>query len=426
MYLLRKYDIFLIASITFVSLLTILNNANIYISGAVMIFITLLLLVSKYEFSVYFLFFYLPFVYYLNGYNVGGISVYTILSMVVVLRFLYNKQRVSYMFLLILVTFTAQQIFTIFLFGQNVLNIFSLVLNIFIIYVIYNSYIEKRLDLKKSVLSLSYGLLLSIILSYFTEQSILVLEYWERYTGLWNDPNFFGFYCLMAASLLYVVIDRNLINKYFGIIMILVILYFGFQTMSRTYIFVFVLSITPYILFNFIFVKGTLKNKVSLFLLLLSGILILVLIIIPEIDSIRGIVSTNSSDWTNSRITDTIYLLNTVVSEPKSIIFGFGYDNSVSIIRQVTSSDKVSHNTYFDLLFEFGVVLFLIMSYIGIRLFRKVLLRFKIVLSVNFIPVYILLFYLLTLSMLQFDALMIICPLIGFINMKEFTYEGKQ
>lgn len=256
---------------------------------------------------------------------------------------------------IIIVTFLliAIQFSSIALFDNEFINVFRFILNLFIL-IYFSGFsfdIFKRLD--TIPVSVSYavliGGLISVTLSFSAENLGVI-----RFSGIWNDGNFCGLYCMLGIISAIYAILYNKWNIFIALPTILISMYMETLAMSRTFIFVIaiVALYLMFVLYN--------NNKVHAIvkIILTVGVAFLVVVfynnVVAPVVEVRGIVS-EEGGWTNSRGALSTESLQAFFDTPRAWLTGCGITNCVHFKSGMGFHASASHNTYVDLLVELGI-----------------------------------------------------------------------
>lgn len=220
---------------------------------------------------------------------------------------------------------------------------------------------------------------------------------WMRYSGLWTDPNFLGFFCLTGILALF-NLDTNKIEKVIILIMCVVIFYYGTLTMSRTYMVVGTILLGVY---SFRSYKRTISSYIIGILILIVGVWALS----NYYDYMQNNRVVANESVTNGRVDDTLNLLE-VQSNDICAIFGSGCDNYqylYSLLQKQHKPRGAAHNSYIDIILQFGYVGSFIILLIVLYNQRRIKDMLKECLQVYGLPMLCILLYLGTLSALKYE-----------------------
>ncbi len=341
----------------FVSILTILNlNGSIKEIGLMAVII--LFLIGNLDAKIVLLFFFTSFSADFNTFYFG-IPFYTILQILFVINVLKEKEWVmDKTYLISVILILGLQMYSIFCCNESFVKIITFILNLLLLYCISKIRITALLE-KKIYIAFVIGLLIALIAG-ITRTSNFQIESYVRFKGIWTDPNFLGMFCIIAIIFLFKLIKNRKIAIFFSVPVFSFLAYCGYRTYSKTFILVIILVI-GIIGINVLASSSSPISKIFLFTLIVLGIFFIYTNYVTAIVSLRGNIYSTSGDWTNGRFNDTIILLSKWSEKIGTILFGIGVNNSFSYAA-------VAHNTYAELLGQFGIIgaVVLIINYITI------------------------------------------------------------
>lgn len=309
---------------------------------------------------------------------------------------LFIKQEKNHFNVYILIFIFAAYIILRFTFDYQ--NIIKLICNILLVYFIASN----NIDFKKLLYFFIFGFFLASILGIYKEDIPELTQYFHdlnyysvagkaRFSGLMQDPNYYTialFVVLFSTLLLYY---NNSINKLFWLVFI-VCSYFGFLTISKSFILMYVIFLM--LLFIILLTKRK-KFQTVLFLILLAIFISL---------SLSGKI--NSLNYFYLRLFESE---NTTFLTGRDLIWKdyleFFRQNPLSILIGVNPKygligDRSTHNLYIEMVYHLGIIgslLFvLVFVFIFIK-FKNNLIKRKIL---NYIPFFMLLIMFFFLSML--------------------------
>ena len=302
--------------------------------------------------------FFLPFMS-ATAFPIFGVNFHAIniLELMLLVRILTKDKGVNRSWLIgLTVAVIACQLPAVIVYGQNVGNIMKLIINASLFYIVYTLVKARFVQPQRLLMIFSFGIIASCILGFWyhppLEQLERVGQYdmsegWMRYKGLWTDPNFLGMFALIGASVCATFLTENRWLKVMLLCCAVALCFFGSLTLSRMYIMTFILLI---VLYGMITVS---KSRWAVI-----GLLLLVAAAVPftmdVIDNISANRSYTESGITNGRVDRTLALLSDFSLHPFAVFFGVGYENH-DVLEGVKAGKTVSHNTYADLLMQFGL-----------------------------------------------------------------------
>ncbi|GEM_PF-5747553 len=256
----------------------------------------------------------------------------------------------------LVVAVIACQLPAVIVYGQNVGNIMKLIINASLFYVVYTIVKARFVQPQRLLLIFSFGIIASCILGFWYHPPLEQLERfgqydmsegWMRYKGLWTDPNFLGMFALIGSSVCATYPTENRWFKSILLCCAIILCFIGSLTLSRMYIMTFILLIALYGM-----------NTVAKSRWTVIGLLLLVAVAVPftmdVIDNISANRSYTESGITNGRVDRTLALLSDFSLHPFAVFFGVGYENH-DVLEGVKAGKTVCHNTYADLLMQFGL-----------------------------------------------------------------------
>lgn len=281
--------------------------------------------------------------------------------------------------------------------GFSVNRCFAFLINLLMMHLIFG-YAEnlandrRKFLMAKFFCSFVFGFTFTIIISLF-RTNIWEITYRNRFTALWTDPNFVGLFVLVSICMLIAVFWKKMSRFLLFIPLVLLLLYCGYITYSRTFAiaaFVAILLLTLAIL----------KNKKTNPLIKMFGVIIVVFAgfliyryYLSNIFEVRGIIEESGRDATNGRVDDWGIAWSVYISDFTHIIFGIG--------------NSTSHNTIIDLLIKYGPIGGILTVILMISIFKDIKnLKVKEKLSMplyNKIIYVVLIIYLFTLPMAEDD-----------------------
>lgn len=280
-----------------------------------------------------------------------------ILKGVVGKRVFFSKPLLSVFFILGL------QFLSVVIFDNELINVIRFTLNLLILAFFYtfSFSVFKRKDIVPIAVSYTIliGGLISINMSYSVDDIGIM-----RFSGIWNDENFCGMYCLLGIiSSIYAII-YNKWNAIIAIPAILISMYMETLTMSRTFIYVmaFVSLFMLYVLLKNKSVNPIIKILVSIIMVIL--VVVVYDRVVSSVMDARGLVSSEGG-WTNNRGLYSGESLKAFWETPLTWLMGCGISNCVHLKEMLHLQPYASHNTYVDMLVEMGIpITFAIISYI--------------------------------------------------------------
>ena len=319
-----------------------------------------------------------------------------------------RKHNFSQKYIVTIYCIILLQVATILIYNNEIINIIRLGINLLVLlYFINYSSIFKNYDkvTVPAIVSLTVMLacLLGINRSYYVDDLGVL-----RFSGIWIDDNFCGMYCVLGilSSIYSVFLTRK--SLIFAIPSILLALYMGSLSMSRTFIYVM-------IILAFFLILSVLKNKsfgifykIILVAFCFVGIVYFMNNIAANIIEARGAINVGGGgDFTNGRIESSLQSLKVWEHTPLAWIIGIGSTNTYHIKAMFDLYPQASHNTYVDILVEFGIIIFIYILFIIFKFFRKFLLENSSSIPYTVFFSIVVLCYMGTLTMGQYSILYI-------------------
>ncbi|MBQ7922075.1 MAG: hypothetical protein IJ325_05810 [Clostridia bacterium] len=175
-----------------------------------------------------------------------------------------------------------------------------------------------------------------------------------RHAGYYGDPNFYSAHINAALGGVMVLL-LNSVKKGRSImlfLMAMLLLYCGFLSVSKSFL-VIALCLILFFIVEILFSKG--KVSAKLMILLTFGVgTVFVLSFTVFTDLIDMMITrlssgSNLSDFTTRRTELWVQYLNVIIEDIPLLLFGQGYTN-------VLISDRSSHNTILQAIYQFGIV----------------------------------------------------------------------
>ena len=329
---------------------------------------------------------------------IEAFSFMTLMQLLLIIRTLMSRVKVNVNYMIgIIFAGIATQIFPTLLFGQTIANIILLSFNLLTFYCTYKLTAFGKINVNHAYLSFTVGVLLAglIALNYGISVSI-IHEY--RFCGLWTDANFWGMFCMIGIITCLLNGFKRPISFIILLPFILSLSYHGFLTLSRTFTIVCALMI---LVTSWSYVKKS----------ILGSILVIIIFCVSayyafpyavEIFSERGF---DNDDMTNGRVESTIRFFEYSLHHFDTLLFGIGYNNILDFNSIHNISHVATHNSYADIILEFGLLNNLIIFFILGKHIRHVKFLINRLFTLPGIIFCIIIFYMGTLSMLKYAFL---------------------
>lgn len=310
-----------------------------------------LFLNTKYCFCL--LMFLMPFglVYKINGVNT---SFFTILELLVELIVIY-RMRIFKKSNVIAIIFPL--IYFSIIMGTYYFSIFKILATLLLIYLFIANY--KIYDLKTYIMYFAVSLILSSIIGLFKENINGLLSYYTdlnyewingvykiRFSGLFNDPNYYTIAIITALLVLIFVKKTMNMSTLIYFLLYIALSIFGFLTYSKSFLIMYILILFTTFYFNILDKRFNFLAIEIVFI-----IMIIFLIVYGRIPIINDFLYrfTNSQGLTTGR--DLIWkrYIEKINSNFKNILFGCGLDAEYV-------GGKATHNMYLELIYYSGFV----------------------------------------------------------------------
>lgn len=220
---------------------------------------------------------------------------------------------------------------------------------------------------------------------------------WLRYCGLWTDPNFLGCFCLTGILALLRLETKSKVGRLLSWAACAIIFYYGTLTLSRTYLVVAVLILA---IFSYRSLKGSFYSYIIGALVLAVSIPALM----GYVENLQDNRRADESTITNGRFDDSMALLE-AQSNDVCMMFGAGCDNYTYLfdILENQQHRAAAHNSYVDIILQFGYIGTFILIGICLKHRRKIKSLIAGLMQVYGLPMACTLFYLGTLSALKYE-----------------------
>lgn len=312
-----------------------------------------LALVSSLEFSALCVVYTIPFA--LGVQEVfGGINLNNAIQLVFIIKAILRGKGLLPLNKVMEICFIALaiQILPMIACAQSLTNVIILAINMLLFLIFYKLIKDCKIPYITTFVAFSLGVLVSCFVALYGSFQIKNSEYLEydffRFCGLWTDPNFLGAFCNIAlATCLYLSQGKTKNLLLLSPIMLLS-LFFGFKTLSFTYMILLVAVIGA-------FIMSSVKDTGKLFFIGLICAIIVAPYIIGKIDDVLAVrIVGEDSDVTHGRFTSSMDLLSIWISNIQYFLFGYGYNNTMGAISEYSGYHLASHNTYIDVFIELG------------------------------------------------------------------------
>lgn len=392
----RKYTFLTCFFLATLVLGRVVNNAILYIFSVISVFV---FGISSVASCFSFLLFLLPLSPILKS-DVDGISIFTILFFLFILKLILVKKKLGVKFLIFLLLYVLYGL--IFSGLSEIKTVITMACGMIMLYCLRTI----NINIYVSILTFSFGIIYSSILALlrnvfptvndFIIDSAIKLgndEYFLRFSGLQGNPNYYTLditISLAAIVLLMYKGSTNLIH----IICFIILSIFGLMSVSQSFVLCWVLLIA------FWFIISAKKGIVSLLKFLFIAIICCIVIYFYAYDVVNAYIlrfTLNSKSSLDSITTGRANIwglyIRTIFNETKVLFCGNG-------LNSIIEGAKGAHNTYLEAFFSLGIVgccLFcLAIKYSMGKIISKL---------VMLIPIFLLLIRMFAIGILTYDNL---------------------
>lgn len=206
----------------------------------------------------------------------------------------------------------------------------------------------------------------------------VVGDSYNRFAGLYGDPNYYSINIIIAISLLIILYLKKEISLFWSVLLSAVLVFFAAMTVSKSALLMLCFPV-------FLLIYALIKRKnflgTVIVLLAMSGFVWMIMrnrisIFLPVLNRLLN----KNTDITSGRIDLWKLFFNYFKENPTKIWFGRS-------IAHYTLENHVAHNTYIDIVYELGIIggVFLFVLLAGCvrtskRLFhRRTLINYSII-----------------------------------------------
>lgn len=342
---------------------------------------------------------------------IEAFSFMTLMQLLLIARCIFSNHVRLDMLMKISSICVILELFPFVAYGQTITNLILLIFNFLTFYCIYKLTQANKIEIPHLLLCFSIGVFVAGTISLNYDINIYELSGY-RFAGLWTDPNFWGMFCLIGiVSLLIIGFKRPLLFIIF-VPLILALAYQGFLTLSRTFI---VVSSLMIIVISIAYLRKSILGAIAITIILAAAVYY-ALPYAMDVFKERGI---QHDDISNGRFTQTTTFLEYIVNDIPALCLGMGYNN-ISNVNSVFHITKLAtHNTYADLLIDFGIINILIFGYILLCHKKYIKSMFRNINSLPGIICCVLIFYIATLSTLKYALTYLLLGMFcGFSSIK--------
>lgn len=336
-----------------------------------------------------------------------GLHIITLLELILFIK-VFLKYGLSVKQFMWLICIVLSQIVPIAIFDMPISELARLMCNLLLFIAIVRLCLDGTKDTEFLYVSFALGVLTSCIAGKYyvdpnTEEIYDETISWLRYRGLWTDPNFLGCFCLSAILSLFKQEIHSKTLKFTSWAMCATLFYYATLTMSRTFLVVLILVAGIYAYRSLKTSDSTVFMTIILFVIAVPFVLDYAHVLVT--DRVVG----DESSLTSGRIEQALALLNSQ-SGNLSFIFGIGYNN-YDYILNMSDVHMASHNTYADIMLQFGLLG--VISIIAILIkYRKTVKTMLSGLTQKYgMPMVCILLYMGTLSVSKYEFVFVISAL---------------
>lgn len=372
-----------LSSVVFLSLFVLLITLqlvfkNIYIVLMAFLVLSFGLMFGKKKDRILILVFALPFsrIYKLD---IGYTSFYTFLMIeyfgLIVLDYIISKKPFPRKAIVPLISYILIMVYSLLQFAifhkyMSISRVFSILLYMLLplMFFVDGNRMDNddKIDIVKFMI---FGFLTTIVISalsyispriqnnlfYLIDDKVGVIEGVRRFSGLFGDSNYYGFYTLLLVSLgIYHL--KSLKPTWLYLTFLGIIFGVGFLSLSMMY---FIVSIVLMVILFVLLFKS--KPKAG-FIALLSVSLGLILVMLIMGDKIMGVImaklgpSISLDDITTGRASIWEAFINFFLNNPLLLLIGNGINSDASYHVVIATQNYATHNVFLEILYDFGLI----------------------------------------------------------------------
>lgn len=249
--------------------------------------------------------------------------------------------------------------------GYSISNSYIMFVFMLIFIPTYLKTYKEKISFENCSLFLAIGVISACIASEILTKYPHMLKYIEVYewkakglirlSGFYGDPNFYSVHILIAiCGLLILLIDKRYKRPILLGSMIIVLIYFGFLSVSKMFILVLLVELGLWIMMVLL-LKGRTKTKISIvFYIVIALVIILSSGILSEqihMYLVRFGAGNNLKSLTTGRNNLILIYIDFFMKNIPALVFGQGL---TSIL--IGNLPMVPHNTIVQMIYEFGCV----------------------------------------------------------------------
>lgn len=217
---------------------------------------------------------------------------------------------------------------------------------------------NKHRDIIYYVLCFAWGLILSSIVGLYKQDWPILLQYFDdlneelmgdeiiaRFSALYNDPNYYSISIIIAVYFLVVFFVHGYLNKFFALIPIGVLVYFGFLTYSKMYLLSILLVFVTQM-------KGYIQTSKSILYGVVAVPLISIFILWKFFTSeffVRFLTRIDTDNISSNRFMIWEHYIDYLSNNITTLIFGVGFSGGFY-------NGVAPHNSYIEGLYFLGII----------------------------------------------------------------------
>lgn len=287
----------------------------------------------------------------------GGINLNNAIQLLLIVKsVLYGKELLSFNKAVTICSVALIiQLLPIIACAQSLLNVMILAINMMLYLIYYRLIKDSKIPYITIFVAFSLGVLISCFVALYGNFQIKNSEFIEydffRFCGMWTDPNFLGAFCNIVLATCLCLSQGKTKNLLLLSPIMLLSLFYGFKTLSFTYIILLISVIGVFLISN-------IKDTGKLFIIGFICVVIVAPYVIGKIDDVLSVrIVGDNTDVSHGRFSSSMELLTIWFSNIKYLLFGYGYNNTIGAINEYSGYHLASHNTYVDIFIELGLLL---------------------------------------------------------------------
>lgn len=341
---------------------------------------------------------------------IEAFSFITLLQVIFIIKSLIANSSISpntivYITIVAFIT----QLFPFIISNQTFSNLLLLIFNLLTFYCAFSLTKTGKVNVMHAYFAFSVGVLAAgLIAQNFGVHVAEMQDY--RFCGLWTDPNFWGMFCLIGIVTCLLLGFEKPYMFLITLPIIILLAAQGFLTLSRTFIVVCSLMV---LVISWRYLKRSFLGSIIVVGILCVGIYYALPYAI-EIFSERAL---NDDDISNGRFNNTSLIFDYMFKHWDFAVFGFGYNNVLNVMQNNNFGEGATHNSYADILVNFGILGVSILSFLLFQIRKQILIIIKNLFTLPGLIFTIILLYMGTLSMLKYALLYMFSGVfIGYAN----------